>query len=105
MPGLTTGANVSVKSTPARCRKPRTTQRALFRSRVPSGRNFCLKTHLPVMMLARGGRGTSVHVRFRCRASNSSFMAACHCGSRRAARTEVGTGEEADAAQTYTSAG
>jgi hypothetical protein len=27
--GFTTGAKVSVKSTPARCRKPRTTQRAL----------------------------------------------------------------------------
>jgi hypothetical protein len=53
---------------------------------VPSGNSLCLNTHLPVMTLAWGGRGAISQVRFRCRASNSSFMAACHCGSRSAAR-------------------
>ena len=52
-----------------------------------------------------GGHGTSCHVRLRCRASNSSCIAASQWGSRRAARAEVGTGEGVDvvAVHTYSS--
>jgi hypothetical protein len=59
------------------------------------------------MMLAWCGRGTSCHVWLRCKASNSSCMAANHIGSRRAARAEAGNGDgaEVDAVQTYSSEG
>ena len=69
------------------------------------GRSLCLKTHLPVMTLACRGRGTSCHVWLRSRASNSSCIEAIQSGSRRAARTEDGSGEgdEVDAAWTYSS--
>jgi hypothetical protein len=52
-----------------------------------------LEHPFPVMTLARRGHETRSQVWFRCRASNSSFIATRHYGSRRAARTEVGTGE------------
>ena len=101
--GLTTGEKVWWKSTPGRWENPRTTHRALRRSSVPSGCSLFLKIHLPVMMLALGGRGMSVQVPFAWRALNSSFMAAIHSGSRKAAWTEVGgvVGEEVVATCAY----
>jgi hypothetical protein len=42
---------------PGRWVNPRRTHRALYLSKVPSGLNLCLKTHLPVTTFARGGRG------------------------------------------------
>src|SRR4051812_8413114 len=49
----------------------------------------------------------NVHVWLRCRASNSSCIAANHKGSRRVARAEDGRGDEGalEAAQVYSSAG
>ena len=43
--GLTIGVNFSPKSTLARWVKPRTTQRALYRSSVPSDLSLCVNTH------------------------------------------------------------
>jgi hypothetical protein len=65
VPGLMTGANVSLKSTPGCCVKPvkpRTTHRALYLLKLPSGQNLCLNTHFPDTMLACGGRETSFQV-------------------------------------------
>lgn len=83
--GLDDGANVSVKSTPARWRKPRTTHLALYRSRVPLERSLRRNTHRPLITLAPGGRGTNCQVWLRWSALNSSRMAATQSGSRRAA--------------------
>lgn len=87
---LTTGEIVWWKSTPGRCENPRTTHRALQRSRLPPGCSLFLNNHLPVMMLACAGRGTSVHVPLLFSASNSACIAASHSGSRSAACTDVG---------------
>jgi hypothetical protein len=73
--------------------KPRRTQRALYRSRVPSELNLCLKIYLPVMTLEPIGRGTSSQVLLVIRASYSSSMARRQGGLVRATRTEVGTRE------------
>jgi hypothetical protein len=64
VPSLMTRANVSPKSTPASCVKSWTTHRTLYLSKLSSGQNLCLNTHLPVTRLACGGRGTKVHVLF-----------------------------------------
>ena len=56
---------------------------------------MCLKTHLPVMMWALGGRGTRVHVLLACKASNSRCIAANQFGSLTAERTLRGTGKMA----------
>jgi hypothetical protein len=91
--GLTTGLKVSAKSTPGRCVNPRRTQRALYRSRVPSAENLCLKIHFPVTTLAWRGRGTKSQVGFCNRASYSSSMAECQAGSARPPRYVFGTGD------------
>lgn len=74
-------------------------------SAVPSGFSLWRKTHLPLMTLAPEGRGTSVQVRLRYKASNSSCIAANQCGPRMATRTDDGNGDGAvvDAVQTYLS--
>ena len=90
---LTTGENVSSKSTPGRCKKPRTTQRALYLSSEPSALNLCQKSHFPETMLAPCGRGTSDHVWFAIKALYSSCIAVSQWGSRNASFTLLGRGE------------
>lgn len=50
-------------------------------------------SHLPMITLTLGGRGTNVQVRLSHRALNSSCIAASQSGSCMAARTEIGGGE------------
>src|SRR6185437_5857650 len=99
--GLTTGLKVSSKSTPRRWVKPRRTQRALYRSRVPSAWNLCLKIHLPVTTLARGGRGTRSQVLFASRASCSASIAARQLGSARALWKIFGIGDRGAAWKSF----
>jgi len=62
-----------------------------MRAREPSARYLCLKTHLPVMTLARGGRGTRRHVPLSMSALYSSAIAACQFRSASAARELTGS--------------
>lgn len=93
--GLTTGVKVSPKSIPGHWLNPRTTQRALYRSRHPSDLSLCLNTHLLVITRAPGGLSTSCHVRFLWSASNSSCITLNQLGSQRVERTEEGSGDAA----------
>jgi hypothetical protein len=74
----------------------RRTQRALYRSRVSSKLNLCLKIHLPVKTLEPTGRGIKSQVLLLIKLSYSSSLGWRQDGSARVARTEVGTGENGD---------
>jgi hypothetical protein len=91
--GLTTGLKVSEKSARGRCVKPRSTQRALYRSREPSALNLCLNIHLPETTLAWDGQRTRSQVVLCTNTENSSSIAALQLGSARTARYVLGTGD------------
>ena len=72
---LTTGLNVSVKSSPSYWWNQFATKRALYLSIDPSGSRLILKTHLFGKMFIRGRVGTNDHVPLSYKASNSAPIA------------------------------
>jgi hypothetical protein len=89
---LDDGAEGLVVVHPRALSETRRTQRVLYRSREPSLLSLCLKIHLPVTMLAPGGRGIKSHVLLDSRVSYSS-IARRQWGSASALWIEVGTGD------------
>ena len=73
-----TGQNVSLKSLPASCEKPRTTSLALYRWALPSTPSLTLNSHLQLIALRSADSSISSYVLFFIWASISSFMAFFH---------------------------
>lgn len=90
--GLTTGLKVSPQSTPTCCDRPSHTRQALYRSRLPSDLNLCLKSHMLGMTFIFGVRGTNTQVPFLISALYSFVMAVYHSGVDRAWIGVLGTG-------------
>ena len=77
---------------------PQRNQQALYLSKEPSAWSLCLKIHLPVTTLARGGRGTKSHVWFLRSAECSSSIATRQLGLARVLRKVFGIDDRGAAA-------